>query len=241
MIELWLAFLAGLAASPHCIGMCGGVVAAMTLGRSGSTRGELLAFHLLYNAGRIITYTALGAVAGYIGTGLYLLSLKTVSLWLSLGVNVVILLLGLATFLSAGRWSLFSLEFGTGEKLMRLLQLMIGRGGVLWGLPIGMVLGFMPCGLVYGALLNAVGTASPMLGGATMAALGLGTMPALLCFGWISGLLSARLRRWLFRIAALCIALMGTVGLWRTLDRMGYLPGDGTHPPACCPSPLPGK
>ena len=235
MIEVWLAFLAGLAAAPHCIGMCGGIVAALTMGRAGSSGPQLLQFHLLYNTGRVITYTALGILVGLIGAGLDLLSLKAVSLWISLGVNLTILLLGLATLISVGRWSLFSLEFGTGQGLVSIVHRLTAKGSAVWGLPLGMVVGFMPCGLVYGALLTAVGSASPLMGGATMAALGLGTMPALLGFGWISGAISAKMRRWMFKAAALCIAMMGAIGLWRTLDRMGYLSPDGASKPSCCP------
>ncbi len=54
--------------------------------------------------------------------------------------------------------------------------------------------------------------------------MGFGTLPALLGFGWFAGLLTAAMRRVMFKAAALAIAMMGGVGLWRVLGRMGYLP-----------------
>jgi uncharacterized protein len=223
MIEIWLAFLAGLAATPHCLGMCGGIVAAMTMARNDQPRGQLLLFHLLYNCGRLLTYALLGTLAGLVGASLDLLDLRTCSLWLFAAANLFIMAVGLATLFSTSRWSLFSLEFGSGGFVIRAAQSLLHRRSVVWGVPLGMVLGFLPCGLIYGPLVVAVGSGSPWRGAATLAALGLGTMPGLLGFGWLAGQLTVAMRGAMFKAAAVAVTLMGGIGLWRILGKMGYM------------------
>jgi sulfite exporter TauE/SafE len=83
---------------------------------------------------------------------------------------------------------------------------------------LGLVLGFLPCGLVYAALLKAVETGTALAGALTMLAFGLGTAGALLTMGLASSMVGLRLGRWSSILSAASIALMGAILLWRGLS-----------------------
>ncbi len=224
MTEIWLAFIAGLAGSIHCLGMCGGIVAALSMtSRSGSPRSRISS-QIFYNLGRITTYTLLGVVAGLIGSSLNLQALRSVAVWLVCAVNIFVILVGLGSALGMTWLNLNFMESGAGQLLARPLRRALAGNSSLSFLPVGLVLGFLPCGLVYGPLAVAAVSGSPLNGGAIMAALGLGTMPLLLIFGSAYTAFSSRMRDLMFRFLGVIIMLMGTAGLWRVLARMGYLP-----------------
>jgi sulfite exporter TauE/SafE len=224
MTEVWLTFLVGLVGSPHCIGMCGGIVAAVAMtSREGTPRSRWL-FQLLYNLGRVTTYAFLGMLAGLFGSSLSLLTLKTTAGWVFAAANLMVLLLGLASALRMGPFTFSTLESDASHLLARPLRWAISGSTLLRAFPLGLILGFMPCGLVYTPLLAAAASGSPFQGGAMMAALGIGTMPLLLSFGAISTTLSSRIRGRMFRLVGVLLALVGGTGLWRVMGKMGYLP-----------------
>ena len=219
MIEIWLAFLAGLAGSFHCIGMCGGIVAALAMTRGGQPLASRLTSQLCYNLGRITTYTLLGALAGLAGSSLNLMALKAASSWFLIGANLFVISIGLSSALGFSAWNLSSLEGRGGRFFAAPLKLAVSSGASLAAFPLGLLLGLLPCGLVYAPLMAAAASGGPALGAATMAALGLGTLPVLLLFGTASSAVSGRLRSVMQRLAGLLVALMGAAGLWRALER----------------------
>jgi sulfite exporter TauE/SafE len=219
MIEIWLAFLAGLAGSFHCIGMCGGIVAALAMTRGSQPLGARLLSQVCYNLGRISTYSLLGALAGLIGSSLDFVALKSVSSWFFIGANLLVIAIGLASALGLSALNFSSLE-GRGARLFATpLRRAISSDWYLAAFPLGLLLGFLPCGLVYAPLMAAAASGGPGLGAATMAALGLGTIPVLLLFGTASSAVSGALRSAMLRVAGLAVALMGAAGLWRALAR----------------------
>lgn len=213
-------FFAGLAGSlVHCVGMCGPFVLGQVLvdaeaGKAGSygewrrlAGASLIPYHL----GRITTYTALGAAAGA-ATAVF--TATSAFAWLS-GVLLVI---------AAGFMVLqaFGLAAGTTSPLTSGLARLAGplssSRGPAARYALGLVLGFLPCGLLYGALAAAGGTASLREGALAMAAFALGTVPALVAVGWGGVLVRRRLydvARWiaaplLLANAALMLALAGS-------------------------------
>ena len=179
--------LAGLAGSLiHCTGMCGpfvlGQVIADTDRPAGAAYGE---WHRLagaalapYHLGRLTTYVLLGAIAGE-ATGLFA---STAAFgWLSgtLLVAAALLLITQALGVSLGIDG-----FGLQAWLSRLAGPLAGATGNAARYGLGVLLGFLPCGLLYGALAAAAGTGSGVGGGLAMAAFALGTMPALIAVGW---------------------------------------------------------
>jgi len=224
MTEIWLAFLAGLTGSFHCIGMCGGIVAALSMTtRPGSARSRTISL-ALYNIGRITTYTFLGVVAGFIGASLDLPTMRAVGVWLGLAANIMVIAIGLASALGFS-WGLNSLESSSGRFFAEPLRKAISGDSTLAFLPIGLMLGFLPCGLIYGPLAVAAANGSPLRGGMMMLALGLGTVPMLMIFGSATGTVSAVFRNIMFRVLGVIIAAIGLMGLLRVLKRMGMIYG----------------
>ena len=214
-VTLAAAFAVGLLGSVHCAGMCGGIAGALGLGLPGR-RGGRLAHLLAYNAGRIGSYAAAGALAGWLGAGLdraWLAEAQWVGRYLAAA-----FLVALGLYLGGWWQGLAWLERG-GAHLWRHLE--------PWGrrllpvtrpsraLALGLVWGWLPCGLVYSALVWAATAAAPLRGAALMAAFGLGTLPMLLLLGGSAGALAAVLRRpGLRRAAGLAILLLAAYTLW---------------------------
>jgi sulfite exporter TauE/SafE len=219
MIEIWFAFLAGVAGSFHCIGMCGGIVAALSMTGSGGAFRFRLESQICYNLGRVSTYTLLGALAGLIGSSLDLMALKSISSWFLIAANLFVIAVGLSSALGLNALNLSSLEGRGARFLAAPLKRAVSGNSRFAAFPLGLTLGFLPCGLVYVPLMAAAGSGSLLLGAATMAALGLGTIPVLFMFGTASSAVSVSLRSTMLRLAGLAVALMGAAGLWRALTR----------------------
>jgi uncharacterized protein len=218
VLEIWFAFLAGMAGSFHCIGMCGGVVAALSMAGGNGLLRHRLRSQLCYNLGRITTYTLLGSLAGLLGSSLDLLAVKSLSKFFLVGANLFVIAIGLSSALGCSSFNLSSLESANARFLAAPLRRAVAGNSPFAPLYLGLALGFLPCGLVYAPLIAAAGSGDFLIGAATMAALGLGTVPALLAFGAASSACSARLRSSMLRLAGVAVALMGAAGLWRALS-----------------------
>ena len=179
-------FLVGLSTSPHCLGMCGGILLSACAGREG--RKTQLGAALGYNGGRMISYTALGAVFGALGTVLtYTLSMKSM-LFTMLGLVVALLGLNMWGLLPA----LPSLPEEQNaacrlpDKLRRQTPLLVG-----------LLTGLMPCGALYAAWLCAMSRGSAGYGALLMLAFSLGTVPLMLLFASFGALLPRGWTRYL--------------------------------------------
>ncbi|OGT98103.1 MAG: hypothetical protein A2079_06805 [Geobacteraceae bacterium GWC2_48_7] len=223
MIEIWLAFSAGIIGSVHCLGMCGGFVAAMSMSVTHQGHGSRIRSHLLYNFGRITTYTILGAAAGLIGSTMNLPMLKTAGVSLFALANIFIILVGIASIAGFGRFNLNQLESsGGGLMAIPLRRLLSSRSSLVF-YPVGLLLGFLPCGMVYAPLAAAMATGSALHGATVMAALGLGTLPLMFFFGTAAATVSIRIQAVMFRILGLIVLFMGLSGLWKVLAKSGLL------------------
>ncbi len=191
-LTLAAAFLIGLGSSFHCLGMCGGIVSALSLSlpdtaRSSSSR--LLLLMSAFNFGRIASYSVIGGLFGFFVTLLplsggnsflyFVLQALAATFLICLGIHVSGYLPGLKKIESIGLrlWSYIQplgkrfIPVTTAEKAFTL--------GAIWG--------WLPCGLVYSVLLWASTANSPLLSALYMLMFGLGTMPALLITGFSGG------------------------------------------------------
>lgn len=211
----WIAaFLLALAGGGHCAGMCGGIVGALSLAPGGRTRP--VAFTLAYHAGRAFSYMLAGTFVGALGQA-------TLAIRGSLAVHQALFAFASVALLVAG---LYVAGYAPVARRME------AAGSILWrhveplsrplipattptrAAVLGMLWGWLPCGMVYGALLLAMGTGSLVSGAATMGAFALGTMPSLLAAGYFARRAGAqKARHGLRRAAGLVIALMGLYGL----------------------------
>lgn len=215
-----MALITGLLGSGHCIGMCGGIVAALSI--SGEGRKGGLPFHLLYNAGRIATYTMIGLLVGWLGSvAAFVEPFHRAAWWVLLGSDLFVILLGLGTAGLFARLNVARLEFpGPMEKMAAAVRGLRTLPPAMSALPLGLVGGLLPCGFLYATALAAGQSAVPFKGALTMLAFGLGTVPALFFFGSAAHLLTTRARTWMLKGAGLMVALMGAWNLVRHLRMM---------------------
>jgi sulfite exporter TauE/SafE len=218
-LSLITAFLAGLLGGAHCVGMCGGIVAAMSL--QGGRR-QPLPFHLGYNLGRVASYGIAGALAGLVGSAAFLSErLLPVQTGLYVLAQAVLILMGL--YLAGLSRAVLRLEH-VGGGLWRRLQPLFGRLLPIRDFPgalaAGAVWGWLPCGLVYSVLVTALASGGPVSGALLMLAFGLGTLPNLLAMGWAAERLRAlAANRTVKLIAGLTVAGFGVWGLFGLLLR----------------------
>jgi uncharacterized protein len=223
LTELGLAFTAGLAGSGHCLGMCGGILAALAVASPDASVGQRFRVNLVYHIGRITTYTLLGLLAGAVSQAALFSALKPHLYWLFAAANLMVIAIGLATAFGVRRLSLAALD-GTGWGFMsRILGRASSQPTLRVFLAAGLVMGLLPCGLVYGVLIAAATGGSWQQGGGMMLAFGLGTLPALLAFGQVATALEAIVTSFFLRVMGLAVALLGFVGLLKTLITMGVV------------------
>lgn len=168
---LWTAFILGLAGSVHCAGMCGPL--ALAVGGVAGSRGAPLVGCVAYNLGRVVTYLVLGLVFGIVGGTLVLLGVQR---WVSIAVGAVIL----TGVLFRRRWAGTTTLVRSVGFFKRQFARVLGRP-TIWSLGLlGLLNGWLPCGLVYAAGGAAVATGGWMEGAEYMAVFGFGTLPMML-------------------------------------------------------------
>ena len=211
-------FLVGFLGSPHCIGMCGGIVGALSAGE-----GARLPLHLAYNLGRIISYGLAGIVAGALGEASLILA-GPAPLRILLMVLANLMLVALGVYLM-GMTQILSFTERFGQRLWRHLQPLTQRylpaRTVAQAFPLGMLWGWLPCGMVYSALVAAMSSGSALQGAGMLLAFGLGTLPTLL----LTGLLAIRLKAFIGKrvvrtVAGLIVLAFGCRGLFGVVRMM---------------------
>lgn len=210
MILIVSAISLGLLGSLHCVGMCGPIALALPVG----DKSPLLRFIsiLIYNSGRVITYSLLGFLFGLIGKGFSVFNLQQV-LSISLGVIILIGILFPKIFPS------FAPErFYFFRKLKESLSALFRKRTVSSFFLIGLLNGFLPCGLVYMAIAAAVATGSPFQGALFMAFFGAGTIPAMLGISWVANSISKKFRSAINRSMPVVLSLMAMLLIVRGLN-----------------------
>jgi len=218
------AFLLGLASGVHCIGMCGGIVAAFSApnavrGPRDAPSVPSLGLLALFNTGRVSAYTLAGAAAGALGVA-GASAVVDIQVALYVLANVMLVMIGLHL---AGISPLLAKLERFGAPVWRRLQPLAIQflpantpsrafvAGSLWG--------WLPCGLVYGMLATATATASVTGGAMTMLAFGLGTVQNLMLAGIaLTRLRAVIARRWVRLAAGGLVLGFGLVGLARAAD-----------------------
>jgi sulfite exporter TauE/SafE len=232
--NLVLAFVTGLISSfGHCLGMCGGIVAIYSarqpvLVTTGDTRPSILArigtlspLHV----GRITTYMFLGALIGLAGS--LLEQVGGLVGWqgifsIVVGIAMIAIALSLMGVLPPIEVALASITSGVSP--MKRMRGLFGRRNLAATLGLGILWGFLPCGLVFAMLVVAASTQTLWGGALTMLAFGLGTVPTLLGFGLAANLLSPQLRGRLQLFAGLLILLFAVQTILRGLAAANVIP-----------------
>lgn len=243
-LHLISVFMIGLLGGVHCVGMCGGIVSALSVAPgkrrfpvavvSGSAAfSPAMAADdalrvLAYNSGRIASYAIAGAIAGGAAQGVrslaFMSSLQIGGYWLA---NLMLVALGL--YLMDAWRGLARLE-AAGQFIWRRVQPLLKHFLPMDSLPkafaLGGLWGWLPCGMVYSVLLTAMLSGSALSGAAVMFAFGLGTLPALLAIGMLGTRLQTWTRQRKVRLASgLLVAAFGLLGLARAANglSLGWL------------------
>ncbi len=221
-----LAFVTALLGSGHCLGMCGPLVAALSLSSPELRAPRVgVAFHLLYSAGRIVTYTAIGGLVGWFGSALaYTQNLVVVTAVALILSDLFIIVVGLATAGALSRLNVMGLNFPAPTALITALVTRLAvLPPALRALPVGLLMGFLPCGFLYAMFIAAAQSADALTGAVTMLAFGLGSVPALLLFGSTAGWLSGKARGRMLQAAGVVVVLIGLYNLYRHLQMFDWL------------------
>ncbi len=234
MLEWPLVLMAGFLGSSHCIGMCGPL--AIALGARSHDWKHNTARQASYSAGRIFTYSVLGAVAAAIGLSAAnrFSSLAPVQALLAIVAGVFLAFQGLK---SAGVLrGKAVVGAGAGCLLPAALRTLLSGRTAGHAFVAGMGTGMLPCGLVYGMLALAASTANVGLGMGTMFLFGLGTVPAMAATGLSGSLVSATLRRRILHVAAWLVVMAGAVSVVRGAMFLRTPAGAGPLPCPFCRS-----
>jgi sulfite exporter TauE/SafE len=222
------AFLVGLLGGVHCVGMCGGIVGALTFGLPESVRQSprrMLPYLLAYNLARILSYTLAGTLLG----GIVALAGQVMAIhrWqqgLLMLAGVFMILLGLYI---GGWWRVLLRLERVGGRLWRHVE-PLGRRlmpvrRVSQAFLLGLIWGWLPCGLVYSVLIWSMASGSAGSGALLMLGFGLGTLPNLLAMGVFAAGLARFMRqprvRWL---AGAVIVAFGTLELARASGLISF-------------------
>ncbi|MEQ9302067.1 MAG: sulfite exporter TauE/SafE family protein [Cyclobacteriaceae bacterium] len=181
---LYSAFILGLLGSFHCLGMCGPL--AFSLPKAGYHELSILGGSLREKFGRILSYATIGGVLGLIGKGIFLTGFQH-GLSITLG---VVLLVGLV-FPTIFKWNFF---YSFPNKVKARIIPLFRKRGLSFSFLIGIMNGFLPCGLVYIAVAGALATGEPILGMQFMILFGLGTLPMMLFAAYSSYILPVKFK-----------------------------------------------
>jgi len=212
-ITLVAAFMTGLLGSVHCIGMCGGIVGALSMGIAKNRRS--LPFLLFYNTGRLSSYVLAGFLIAGIGeasSDAFNQDTQQIGMWLS---GLFMIILGLYI---AGWWQFLSILEKAGGYFWRYIQpfgnKLLPVNNYRHAFMLGALWGWLPCGMVYAMLVFALSSQDSVQGGLIMLSFGLGTLPTLLLLGTAATTLKSFMQKTLVRqLAGTIILLFGVYSL----------------------------
>ena len=213
-LSLITAFLLGLMGASHCMVMCGGIAAAASSSNPASGKSSY-AYLLLFNLGRILSYSIAGLIVSILGLWLADSHQAAQQVLRSIA-GVLLILMG---FYIARWWMLLTRLETAGQLIWRYLQpltrKLIPIQNKKQALALGLLWGWLPCGLIYSTLAWVAANAEPMMGALTMLCFGLGTLPGILAAGIFAQQINHLISHRHFRQFA-GILLM-TYGIWTLL------------------------
>lgn len=212
-MEVWTGFLVGLLGSLHCVGMCGPIALALLV--FGESKFNILAGRLLYNFGRVITYSIMGALFGLLGNRVVLFGLQQN---VSIVIGIVILLYVSIPRKIKNRIS----EFRFYKSIVAFINLhyskLLSKRTNRSLFTIGLLNGILPCGFVYVGIAGAISTGSVANGTLYMALFGLGTTPIMFATAMLGRIINFNLRRKINKLIPAFAAILALLFILRGLN-----------------------
>ncbi len=193
-------FIVGVLTSLHCIGMCGGIMLSQSLSKESKNRFEAIQPALLYNIGRVISYTILGGLIGALGSVFTLSIAAKAAVQIFAGAFMIIMGLNMAGFSAFRKFQIKLPQFACKAKSKSGSPLIVG-----------LLNGLMPCGPLQTMQLFALGTGSAAKGALAMFVFSIGTVPLMLTFGALSGLLSKGYTKKILKFSGVLIIVLGLI------------------------------
>jgi sulfite exporter TauE/SafE len=203
----------------HCIGMCGGIVVAYSTIKIEPTSSKVSQSiaHLLYSFGRVLTYTILGAMFGFLGGVATFNNYSNGALLIFAG--VVMVLAGLSLMGKIKFLTLIEHSFSSSSIYKKAFQSVLHSKSNLSFFVLGMLNGLLPCGFVYFFAITAASTADPIYGALVMAIFGLSTIPAMFGLGFLTSLASATsFRNMMMSLSSIAVILYGAYTIYNGYD-----------------------
>ncbi|MCK5815857.1 MAG: sulfite exporter TauE/SafE family protein [Flavobacteriaceae bacterium] len=204
------ALILGLLGSFHCIGMCGPIAFVLPLNRENNFKkaGQISLYHL----GRLLSYSFIGLIFGLIGKGLFLMGFQQ-RISILVGVLMIVIVLIPARVFNRYNFSkpLYSFIGKVKSNLGKLLKNKSNKALFT----IGILNGFLPCGLVYMALVGSIATGHSTLGALYMFIFGLGTVPLMTTAVYLGNILSISIRTKIQKVIPVFVILIGILFILR--------------------------
>jgi len=212
-MEVWTGFLVGLFGSLHCVGMCGPIAIALPI--FGESKLNIIAGRLLYNFGRIITYSIMGALFGTLGNRVVLFGLQQN---VSILIGVIILLYVITPRKIKAKLSELSLYKSVTNFIKLNFAKLISKRTNKSLFTIGLLNGILPCGFVYVGIAGAISTGDAINGALYMALFGLGTTPIMFATSLLGKVISFNLRSKINKLIPAFAALLAILFILRGLN-----------------------
>ena len=212
-MEIWTGFIVGLVGSLHCVGMCGPIALALPV--FGNNQFKIILGRLLYNFGRVITYSIMGALFGLFGSRIILFGLQQN---LSIVIGALFLLYVLIPRKIKTKISETRIYRGIVSFLKMHYSKLISKRTNKSLFTIGLLNGILPCGFVYVGIAGATSTGSWINGAAYMALFGLGTVPIMFATAMIGKIINFNLRRKINKLIPAFTAILALLFILRGLN-----------------------
>lgn len=206
------AFIFGLLGSFHCVGMCGPIAFLLPVDRKNGARKMIQIF--LYHFGRVLAYGLIGLLFGWVGNSLSLFGIQQ---QLSIWIGVVMIALVLIPSKTLNRFNLSRPLYRVISKVKSNLGTQLKKKSPDTFFTIGFLNGFLPCGLVYMALLGAMASGNAPEGGLYMAVFGLGTIPLMTSAIYLGNFLSGKVRQHIRRAVPVFVIVLAGLFIVRGL------------------------
>jgi len=209
---LWTGFLLGLAGGFHCVGMCGPIAFILPVNRD--SKSSLIFQTFLYHFGRILSYSIIGIIFGFIGKGLYLAGFQQRLSVLTGVVMIAIVFIPISIF---NKYNFSKPLYAIIGKVKHKLGFYLTKKSNKALFLIGFFNGFLPCGLVYMALIGSISTGNSIEGALYMALFGLGTTPLMTSAVLLGNFVNLSVRKKIQKVIPVFVVIIGLLFILRGL------------------------